>query len=312
VTLLYTSEVFLEHETGSHPETRRRLEAITAQLALSSVAKAAPRGEILPADLAELTRVHDRSVVDTVARLSREGGGWIDPDTCASAASHRVALAAAGAAIQAVDAVMEGRHPNALCLVRPPGHHATRERSMGFCLFNNVAVAAQRALDRHGAHRVLIVDWDVHHGNGTQDIFYDRDDVVFFSIHRFPFYPGTGSADETGSGQGRGATVNVPVRFGTSRSAYLDLFQRGIERALAVGKPDLVLISAGFDAHASDPVGNLGLATEDYETMTRLAAEIAKSHCQGRIVSCLEGGYNPPALAASVEAHLSVLANEST
>lgn len=311
MTLLYMDEVFLEHETGSHPETRHRLEAITAQLAGSSVARAAPRGEIRPAELAELARVHDRSVIDTVARLSGEGGGWIDPDTFASSASHRVALAAAGAAVQAVDAVMEGRHPNALCLVRPPGHHATRERSMGFCLFNNVAVAAQRALDRHGAHRVLVVDWDVHHGNGTQDIFYDRDDVVFFSIHRFPFYPGTGNADEAGSGQGRGATVNVPVRFGTSRSAYLELFQRGVERALAVGKPDLVLISAGFDAHASDPVGNLGLATEDYETMTRLIAEIARSCCHGRIVSCLEGGYNPPALAASVEAHLSVLSGET-
>lgn len=315
MTIVFTSDLFREHKTGAHPEAASRLDAIGQRLAQAkltqNIAQNITWGEIGPASRTSLTSVHVPSVIDHVKNLCDQGGGAIDPDTVVSRASYDVALAAAGAAINAVDAVMLGQQANALCLVRPPGHHATRERSMGFCLFNNVAIAAQHALDHHQAQRVLIVDWDVHHGNGTQDIFYHRADVVFFSIHRFPFYPGTGSADEMGTGIGRGATINTPVAYGTSRKDYLRLFQSGLERALTVGQPDLIIISAGFDAHLADPVGNLGLATEDYGTMTRYLMDVAQTYCQGRIVSCLEGGYNPAALAASVEVHLSELASKN-
>ena len=309
MTLVFASDTFLQHETGAHPETGRRLEVISSHLTRRILPGVVWRSVIEPASPAILSRVHAQGVIDKVQHLSAAGGGAIDPDTITSAASYHVALTAAGAAISAVDAVMNGEHANALCLLRPPGHHATQHQSMGFCLFNNVAIAAQYALDQHQAKRILIVDWDVHHGNGTQEIFYDRPEVVFFSVHRFPFYPGTGSADENGTGRGRGATVNIPVSYGTSRKNYLAQFQAGLERAIAAGQPDLVIISAGFDAHAADPVGNLGLTTEDYGTLTRYVMDLAATYCRHRIVSCLEGGYNPSALAASVEAHLTGLAS---
>jgi acetoin utilization deacetylase AcuC-like enzyme len=239
--------------------------------------------------------------------LSLQGGGALDADTVVCPASYQVALTAASTAAAAVDAVVDGGHNNALCLVRPPGHHATHRTSMGFCLFNNVAVAARYAQRQHRLDRILIVDWDVHHGNGTQDIFYDDETVTFLSIHRFPFYPGTGSSGETGTGKGLGHTINVPVVYGASRKEYFSLFQQGLEKAVKVARPDLILISAGFDAHEQDPIGSLGLKTDDFATLTSLVMDVAQSHCQGRVVSCLEGGYDRKALAASVEAHLGAL-----
>jgi acetoin utilization deacetylase AcuC-like enzyme len=220
-----------------------------------------------------------------------------------------VALAAAGACVAAVDAVLAGKDHNALCLVRPPGHHATAERSMGFCLFNSIALAAHHARIAHQLTRILIVDWDVHHGNGTQDIFYAAPDVFFFSIHRYGggFYPGTGTADETGTGPGLGRTLNVPVRYGTSRADYRGLYRKALERAADEIKPELVLLSAGFDAHAADPIGSLGLDAEDFATLTQMILEVAKTHAGGRLVSCLEGGYNLTALAESVQGHLEEL-----
>src|SRR5262249_51556687 len=210
-----------------------------------------------------------------------------------------VGLAAAGACVAAVGAVLKGDDKTALCLVRPLGHHATPTRAMGFCLFNNVGLAAAHAKRQHKLTRVLLIDWDVHHGNGTQDIFYEAPEVMFYSIHRYGqgFYPGTGAAEETGKGKGLGYILNVPAKFGTPRKAYPDRFTRGLEKAAEKIKPELMLLSAGFDAHARDPIGSLGLETEDFTTLTRQVLEVAKAHASGRLVSCLEGGYNVETLA---------------
>jgi acetoin utilization deacetylase AcuC-like enzyme len=211
--------------------------------------------------------------------------------------------------VAAVDAVLKGTDHTALCLVRPPGHHATPTRSMGFCLFNNIALAALHAKKAHQLSRILIVDFDVHHGNGTQDIFYEDGEVTFFSIHRYGmgFYPGTGAADETGRGKGAGHIVNAPIRFGTSRKDYHAAFDKALEKTADTIEPELVLLSAGFDAHGKDPIGSLGLETEDFTTLTRKVLAVAKAHARGRLVSCLEGGYNLDALAESVQAHLEEL-----
>ena len=192
-------------------------------------------------------------------------------------------------------------------LARPPGHHALIARAMGFCLFNNVAVAAQMALSELKLDRVMIVDWDIHHGNGTQATFWESPSVGFLSIHRWPFYPGSGAEDETGSGPGLGTTLNLPVEFGISRKEFLDTFTSGLEKLAAKIKPQLIFISAGFDSHRLDPVGNLGLETEDFATLTNIVADVADSQCDGKMISVLEGGYNPQALTDSVEVHLAEL-----
>jgi acetoin utilization deacetylase AcuC-like enzyme len=239
-----------------------------------------------------------------VAAITQRGGGHLDSDTVVSRASFDVARLAAGAACDAVDRVLAGESKTAFCLMRPPGHHALAERAMGFCLFNNIAIAACVARQEHQVDRVLIVDWDVHHGNATQDTFYADDRVGFFSIHRWPFYPGTGAADETGAGDGLGTTRNLPIAFGTPRSVYLDQFRSELENFAQRIRPQLVLISAGFDAHAQDPIGSLGLEVEDFAELTRIVRDIASVHADGRVVSMLEGGYNPPILAECVETHL--------
>jgi acetoin utilization deacetylase AcuC-like enzyme len=309
MTLLYTDPIFLRHETGRHVEVPARLRSITARLETAGLCRQWTPGSYQPLTPEKVILVHDPAVVERARAMADQGGGMLDADTVVSRDSFQVALAAAGACVWAVDAVMAGPDPRALCLVRPPGHHATRTRSMGFCLFNNIALAASRARTDHGLTRILIVDWDVHHGNGTQDIFFADPAVFFFSIHRYGmgFYPGTGAANETGTGKGRGFTLNVPVRFGTSRRDYHALFAEALEKAADTIKPELVLISAGFDAHARDPIGSLGLETEDFAVLTRLVLDVAKTHAHGRLVSCLEGGYNLDALAESVQAHLQVL-----
>lgn len=306
MTLLYSDPVFLEHETGRHPETAERLRAIDRVLAETGLRDRCTRGTFTPLPVETLALTHLPGVVERVRRLAEAGGGHLDADTVVSPASYRVALAAAGASCAAADAVLTGTNPMALCLVRPPGHHATPTHSMGFCLFNNIALAARHAQKTHGINRVLIIDWDVHHGNGTQDIFYDDPSVFFLSIHRYGhgFYPGTGAADETGHGPGLGTTLNVPIRYGTSRDEYRDKAARAIETAAEASKPELVLVSAGFDAHRLDPIGGLGLETEDYEELTKLALGVARTHSGGRLVSCLEGGYHWHATAESVAAHL--------
>ncbi len=308
VTILYTDELFLRHETARHPECPARLVAITARLMSAGLIARCRPGTSSPLTPEQVSLIHTPNVADDARQVCERGGGLLDADTVCSPASYRVALAAAGACASAVDAVLDGDDCTALSLVRPPGHHATPTHSMGFCLFNNIALAARRALDR-GLSRVLIVDWDVHHGNGTQDIFYDDPRVTFLSVHRFGhgFYPGTGDADETGTGDGLGTTVNVPLRFGTRREEYHAAFRSALEKTADRCKPELVLVSAGFDAHRLDPIGALGLETEDFVTLTRAVLEVAEKHSAGRLVSCLEGGYNLDILAESVQAHLETL-----
>jgi acetoin utilization deacetylase AcuC-like enzyme len=306
--LLFTSPVFLEHRTGDHPESPERLRYLDEFLTRHSVSRRFASGNFQPAQSAQLELVHDSTYVDSVRRFAQAGGGRIEADTIVSPRSYDVACHAAGAATTAVDAVMTGTAPRALCLVRPPGHHALFSAPMGFCLFNNVAVAAAYARQKFELNRILIVDWDVHHGNGTQDLFYSSNAVYFLSIHRSPFYPGTGAAAETGTGPGLGTKFNVPVRFGTPRGSYLEHFQTVLEQAADRARPDLVLLSAGFDAHAADPVGSLGLETEDFSPLTTLVRQVADQYCQGRLVSLLEGGYNVVALAESVACHMEALA----
>jgi acetoin utilization deacetylase AcuC-like enzyme len=313
MVLLYTDPLFLKHETGRHVEVPDRLRSITARLEKAGLPKKCTRGTYQPLSEEAVSKVHAAKQVQQVKQVAAHGGGRIDPDTVVSPDSFTVALAAAGACSAAVDAVLKGPERTALCLVRPPGHHATPTRSMGFCLFNNIALAAHHARTAHGLKRILIVDWDVHHGNGTQDIFYEDPEVLFFSIHRFGmgFYPGTGDVDETGRGKGEGYTLNVPVRLGTSRQEYRDRYARALDRAAAKIKPELVLVSAGFDAHARDPLGGMTLEAEDFATFTRQVLDVAKAYAGGRLVSCLEGGYNLEALAESVQAHLEELLKNS-
>src|SRR5262245_2774948 len=309
MTLLYRDELFLKHDTGRHVETADRLRAITARLEKAGLVKKCTAGTYEPLTEEAVARLHAAKQVQQVKQVAAHGGGRLDPDTVVSPDSFAVALAAAGACTAAVDAVLGGKGRNALCLVRPPGHHATPTRSMGFCLFNNVALAAHHAKAAHQLTRILVVDWDVHHGNGTQDIFYEDPEVLFYSIHRFGmgFYPGTGDVDESGRGKGEGYTLNVPLRYGTSRKEFKDRFVRALEKAADKIKPELVLVSAGFDAHARDPLGGMPLESEDFATFTRQALDMARTHCKGRLISCLEGGYDLDALAESGRAHLEEL-----
>jgi acetoin utilization deacetylase AcuC-like enzyme len=309
MTLLYTDEHFLEHETGSHRECPERLKSISAELIRTGLAAKCKSAPTRVATVDEIARLHGVMYVGRVADYAKEGGGWIEQDTFLSRKSFDVACRAVGTGLAAVDAVMKGPESSALCLVRPPGHHALAHDAMGFCLFNNIALAADHAIRQHHLERVLVIDWDVHHGNGTQDIFYDRGDVWFLSAHRSPFYPGTGKKDETGTGKGLGTKFNLPVAFGTPRKDYLSQFESLLIDAARQCKPQLVLISAGFDAHAEDPIGSLGLQTEDFQTLTKLVQQVAETYCQGRLVSCLEGGYNVQRLAESVACHLQTLLN---
>jgi acetoin utilization deacetylase AcuC-like enzyme len=309
MVILYSDPLFLEHKTGVHPERPERLTAINAQIEKAGLAAQCRTGKYVSLGEDSLCQVHQLTQVARARQLAERGGGHLDPDTVVSTRSFEVAAAAAGICVSAVDAVLAGPEKQALCVVRPPGHHATRNQSMGFCLFNNIALAAQHAKKKHRLTRILIVDWDVHHGNGTQDIFYEDAAVVFFSIHRYGggFYPGTGADDESGRGPGLGHIINVPVPYGTSRPVYRSRFTAALEKAADLIKPELVLVSAGFDAHARDPIGSLGLETEDFQILTDQVLEVALTHAQGRIVSCLEGGYHLDALAESVQAHLRAL-----
>jgi acetoin utilization deacetylase AcuC-like enzyme len=297
---------YLKHDMGvGHPESPERLRAIVARLEQDGIMPRLVRIDPAPASEEWITQVHKPSYVATLKQHAPASGRvMLDADTSMSPGSLPAAYLAAGGVLAAADAIMAGRVDNAFCAVRPPGHHAEHDRSMGFCLFNNVAIAARYFQRHHGLARVLIVDWDVHHGNGTQHSFYDDPTVLFFSTHQFPHYPGTGRASESGSGKGKGATINVPMEAGEGDEDYVAVFQKVLVPAADGFKPDVVIISAGFDAHRDDPLASMGLTEQGYAELTRIVAGIARRHSKGRILSSLEGGYNLQALSASVGRHV--------
>ena len=298
----------MHHETGmGHPECPERYRAIIDRLENGELQSILQWRRPDPADRSWIESNHDPDYVRFVEEACLSGKVGLDMDTHISMESYRAAQLAVGAALDAVDAVIQGVCDNAFCAVRPPGHHAEEAKAMGFCLFNNVAIAARYARRHHQLNRVLIFDWDVHHGNGTQASFYDDPQVFFSSMHQYPFYPGTGGEDECGSGEGRGATLNFPLASGADGSEVRRLISGPLADAVAKFKPELILVSAGFDAHKEDPLGQLNLETEDFASMTSLLRNLAEEHCGGRLVSVLEGGYNLDALADSVEAHLRML-----
>lgn len=308
MTLFYYDPIFLQHDTGNHPENAGRLRAVIERMEEQNLFDNFTRPEWQPATDEQLLHVHSDDVIEMIRRFVDQGGGRIEQDTMVSEQSWNAATRASGAACDAVRRVIEGEDRNAFCLMRPPGHHALHSQPMGFCLVNHVAVAARAAIEQWQLERVMILDWDVHHGNGTQATFWDDPNVAFLSMHRFPFYPGTGAANEEGEGPGKGLTVNLPIAFGTARREQLDRFRRGVEKLAEKFRPELVLVSAGFDSHKDDPIGSLGLESEDFASLTDIVMEVAAAHAKGRLVSLLEGGYNPTALAESVQIHLERLA----
>ena len=304
-TVLMADPIFREHLAGrAHPERPERYDAVIEGLARAGLLQRMRRAEARTATDDELLLCHTAEYLKTARRDVESGRPYLSTgDTDITPNSWEVAARAAGGVLNAVDAVLTGAARNAFCAVRPPGHHASASRGMGFCLFNNVAIAARHAQSRHGVGRVLIVDWDVHHGNGTQDIFYRDPSVFFFSTHQWPLYPGTGRADETGDGPGEGTTMNFPFPAGSGRSEILGAVENHLLPAAARFRPDLVLISAGFDSRAGDPLGSFTLSDEDFADLTRAVMGING----GRAVSVLEGGYDLDGLASSSSAHVAAL-----
>lgn len=312
---------FLLHTTGAHPECPERLTVIqkafqaAGWLDASDPPPEAPsmhppdilrpiRLEPRPATREELLRVHSAEHVARVEAACREGEPCLDPDTPICSESFRIASLAAGGGLTALEAILEGRVVNAFVACRPPGHHATRARAMGFCLFNSVAVVAAHARAVYGIQRILIVDWDVHHGNGTQDIFWSDPGVYYVSLHQDPHYPWTGGARERGEGGGEGRTLNVPLVSHTRPDVYRQAFSRALETVLETFTPDLILISAGFDGHAQDPLGSLELQDADFGWMTDQLCGLARTHASGRLLSLLEGGYSLGTLGQTVRMHV--------
>ena len=300
-------ERYLAHAAQGHVECPARLTALRQSLEGAGLWDRLVPIAARPATDADLGRVHSPEHVERVRSTAEAGGTvWFDADTFACAASALAAELAAGGVCAAVDAVMDGRAASAFCAVRPPGHHALRDRAMGFCLFNNVAIGTRYVQAARGIGRVLIVDWDVHHGNGTQAIFYRDAQVLYVSTHQWPFYPGTGSGGETGEGPGRGQTLNYPLSHGAGDEEFLGAVDDALEQAGDFG-PEFVFISAGFDAHRDDPLGGLRLSDEAYAEATRRVWRLARETAGGRLVSVLDGGYNLDALGRAGVAHVGAL-----
>ncbi len=300
---IVTDPAFLLHDTGpGHPESPDRLKAV--EEAINEISDDIVRIKAREASREELLLVHRLEYVERILSLNPGGLIMLDADTSFSPHTKQAALKAVGGVLEAVDRVISGDFSKAFCSVRPPGHHADTGRAMGFCVFNNIAMGAAYALTKRDIQRVAIIDWDLHHGNGTQDIFYDRDDVLYISLHQYPYYPGSGSADERGIGRGAGYTINVPMAAGSTDRDYREAFTAIIIPALMGFRPQMLFISAGFDAHRDDPLGGMNLSSEFFGEMTAMLKKVADQFCDGRMISVLEGGYSLSALKESALFHL--------
>ncbi len=309
MTGIYYDDLFLEHNTGAgHPERADRLRSVMRVLRENLPENAALKSIDSAAPVEAIQVVHPGGYVDNIIEACERAPMGLDPDTVVSTKSYDAARLAAGAGLAATDAVMAGELRNAFCCVRPPGHHAEPDTAMGFCLFNNIAVAARALQKNHGVERVLIIDWDVHHGNGTQAAFDDDPSVYFVSLHQWPLYPGTGRPEETGAGKGKGFNRNIIFPPQTDGRVFIPEFQKNIEEIFSRFKPEFVLISAGFDAHARDPLAELRLQDDDFGVLTQIVLDLANVHAQNRVVSFLEGGYDLTGLSNSVLKHVEVLA----
>lgn len=302
--------IYLKHDTGHHVEKaarlERTLEILEGEGVWERLEKVAPRA----ATYDELALVHDPEYIALIEARARGGGGWLDADTVMSRDSFHAALYAAGGVIRGAEAVLEGAVDVAFALVRPPGHHAVARRAMGFCLFNNVAIAARYVMQRFSLERVLIVDFDVHHGNGTQDAFYSDPRVLYFSVHQSPLYPGTGRLEEVGEGEGTGTTINLPLPPGCGDEQYIRAFREVLLPAARRFAPQLIMVSAGFDAHFLDPIAMMNLTVMGFAGLVRLIKEMAEEFCSGKTVYTLEGGYHLDALAHSILACFKELLGE--
>jgi acetoin utilization deacetylase AcuC-like enzyme len=299
--------IYLEHDTGDHVENARRLVTALSYLKETGIKEKLTCLPPRPASLEELEMIHAPEYISYVKSKAEKGGGWLDSDTVMSPRSYEAALYAAGGLLVAVEEVMKGEVDNAFALVRPPGHHAIYDRAMGFCIFNNMAVAAKFALSRFNLKRVLIADFDVHHGNGTQDAFYADPKVLYFSTHQYPFYPGTGWIDETGTGKGEGTTVNFPMAAGWGDEEYLRAFNEVLVPVARRFQPQLILVSAGFDAHWADHLAMMRVSVKAFAQMAMILKNLAAELCQGRLIFTLEGGYNLRVVSSSIKAIFAVL-----
>ncbi len=307
-------DLFGKHLEGyPHVESPERYRSVIGCLRKSAFLDELSFIEAEPAKIEWIKAVHDYAYVDAILSLEINHPIFLDAgDTVATHYSIQAALHSAGAGVQAAGMVLEGKLASAFCAGRPPGHHAERDRAMGFCIFNNIAITASWLLNEGGVDRVAIVDWDVHHGNGTENIFLDDDRVFYISLHQYPHYPGSGHLSTVGTGIGTGYNLNIPVESGVDDSVYISRFNEQVIPALEGYKPGFILISAGFDAHAEDPLSGGLLSSSVFGEMTRLLKSVADRHCGGRIVSLLEGGYNLEALAESVEKHVEILVTDTS
>jgi acetoin utilization deacetylase AcuC-like enzyme len=303
--------IYLEHDTGDHVENSQRLVAAMSYLKETGIKEKLTCLPARPALLEELEVIHTPEYISYVKSKAEKGGGWLDPDTVMSPKSYEAASYAAGGLMVAVEAVMKGAVDNAFALVRPPGHHALHDRAMGFCIFNNMAIAAKFAISKFSLNRILIADFDVHHGNGTQDAFYADPRVLYFSTHLYPFYPGTGWMDETGTSGGEGTTVNFPMAAGWGDEEYLRAFSEVLVPVARRFQPQLILVSAGFDAHWADYLAMMRASVKGFAQMVMILKELATELCQGRLVFTLEGGYNLQVVASSMKAVFDVFLGNS-